>query len=88
MIDTHSHLFVEEFSDDLPLVIQRAKDAGVERVFMPNIDDESLEDMLKVCRHEIVHIAFDQLGNPDETDIFVAQIRDIKIKKNAKMEKI
>ena len=49
MIDTHSHLFVEEFSDDLPLVIQRAKDAGVERVFMPNIDDESLEDMLKVC---------------------------------------
>ena len=49
MIDTHSHLFVEEFSEDLPLVIQRAKDAGVECVFMPNIDDESLEDMLKVC---------------------------------------
>ncbi len=49
MIDTHSHLFVEEFSEDLPSVIQRAKDVGVERVFMPNIDDESLEDMLKVC---------------------------------------
>ena len=49
MIDTHSHLFVEEFSEDLPSVIQRAKEAGVERVFMPNIDDESLEDMLKVC---------------------------------------
>jgi TatD DNase family protein len=49
MIDTHSHLFVEEFSEDLPSVIQRAKDVGVERVFMPNIDDESLEDMLQVC---------------------------------------
>lgn len=49
MIDTHSHLFVEEFSEDLPSVIQRAKEVGVERVFMPNIDDESLEDMLKVC---------------------------------------
>lgn len=49
MIDTHSHLFVEEFSEDLSSVIQRAKDVGVERVFMPNIDDESLEDMLKVC---------------------------------------
>ena len=49
MIDTHTHLFVEEFSEDLPLVIQRAKDAGVERLFMPNIDDESLEDLLKVC---------------------------------------
>ena len=49
MIDTHSHLFVEEFSEDLPSVIQRAKEVGVERVFMPNIDDESLEDMLQVC---------------------------------------
>ena len=49
MIDTHSHLFVEEFSEDLSSVIQRAKEVGVERVFMPNIDDESLEDMLKVC---------------------------------------
>ena len=49
MIDTHTHLFVEEFSEDLPLVIQRAKDVGVERLFMPNIDDESLGDLLKVC---------------------------------------
>ncbi len=49
MIDTHSHLFVEEFSEDLPSVIQRAKNAGVKRVFMPNIDDESLVDMLRVC---------------------------------------
>ena len=49
MIDTHTHLFVEEFKDDFPLVIQRAKDAGVERVFMPNIDDESLDDLLDSC---------------------------------------
>ena len=49
MIDTHSHLFVEEFSEDLPQVVQRAKDAGVERVFMPNIDDGSFENMMKVC---------------------------------------
>ena len=49
MIDTHTHLFVEEFAEDLPMVIQRAKEIGVEKVFMPNIDDESLEDMLRVC---------------------------------------
>ena len=29
MIDTHSHLFAEEFADDLPQVIERAKAAGV-----------------------------------------------------------
>ena len=49
MIDTHTHLFVEEFAEDLPMVIQRANEIGVEKDFMPNIDDESLEDMLRVC---------------------------------------
>lgn len=49
MIDTHSHLFVEEFNEDLPSVIQRAKEVGVERIFMPNIDDGSLENMMRVC---------------------------------------
>ena len=28
MIDTHSHLFAEEFTEDLPAVIERAKAAG------------------------------------------------------------
>lgn len=50
MIDTHSHLFVEEFAEDLPEVIRRAKEAGVTHVFMPNIDDTTTDDMLRVCR--------------------------------------
>ena len=50
MIDTHSHIFSEEFKEDLPEVIARAKEIGVEKIFMPNIDDTSLEDMLDVCR--------------------------------------
>lgn len=50
MIDTHSHLFVEEFEEDLPEVIRRAKEAGVTHVFMPNIDDTTTDDMLEVCR--------------------------------------
>lgn len=49
MIDTHSHLFAEEFAEDLPAVIQRAKDVGVKKVLMPNIDDTTVEDMLRVC---------------------------------------
>ena len=38
LIDTHSHLFVEEFTEDLPLVMERAQKAGVSYIFMPNID--------------------------------------------------
>ena len=50
MIDTHSHIFSEEFKDDLPEVIARAKEIGVEKIFMPNIDDTSVEAMLNVCQ--------------------------------------
>ncbi len=28
LIDTHSHLFVEEFTEDLPLVMERAQESG------------------------------------------------------------
>lgn len=50
LVDTHSHLFVEEFETDLPEVIQRAKSVGVSKIFMPNIDLASLSSLLNVCR--------------------------------------
>lgn len=49
LIDTHSHLFLEEFSDDLPQVIERARSVGVTHVFLPNIDSTTVEAMRAVC---------------------------------------
>lgn len=49
LIDTHSHLFLEEFSEDLPQVMERARQAGVTSIFMPNIDSSTIEPMLSVC---------------------------------------
>lgn len=49
LIDTHTHLFCEEFDSDRELAIIRAKEAGVTRMFMPNIDDESIDALLKLC---------------------------------------
>lgn len=49
LIDSHSHLFLDEFSEDLPQVIQRARAAGVSHIFMPNIDSTTIEPMLSVC---------------------------------------
>ena len=46
MIDTHSHIYSEEFDADRTEVVRRAKDAGVERIIMPNVDSESLQRML------------------------------------------
>ena len=46
MIDTHSHIYAEEFDADIADAIQRAKDAGVKHIILPNIDSESLPRML------------------------------------------
>ncbi|MCD8431747.1 TatD family hydrolase [Tenacibaculum finnmarkense genomovar ulcerans] len=43
--DTHTHLYSEEFDQDRTEMIQRAKDAGVSRFFIPAIDSSSTERM-------------------------------------------
>lgn len=48
MIDTHSHLYAEEFDNDRAEAIERAKNAGVEKIILPNIDSESLLRMLQL----------------------------------------
>ena len=48
MIDTHSHIYLEEFDEDRKEVVERAKSAGLEKVLMPNIDAVSIDAMLNV----------------------------------------
>lgn len=50
MIDTHSHLYVEEFDADREEAILRAREAGVERVLMPAIDSGSHERLFGLSR--------------------------------------
>ena len=47
--DTHCHLDGEEFSDDRDAVVARAREAGVERVFIPAIDLKSCQSVLDTC---------------------------------------
>lgn len=43
-------------------------------ILSPNIvNDRSFDDMLSVVKHEIIHIAFDQLQNADEANIMIAE---------------
>ncbi len=50
MIDTHAHIDGEEFRDDLADVLQRAREAGVEKIFVPAIDLNSSKNILELCR--------------------------------------
>ncbi|SIT97365.1 TatD DNase family protein [Epilithonimonas bovis DSM 19482] len=46
MIDTHTHLYSEQFDNDRAEAIQRAIDKGVEQFFLPAIDSETHRKML------------------------------------------
>ena len=46
--DTHTHLYSEQFDLDRDAMIQRAKDAGVQRFFIPAIDSSYIERMFSL----------------------------------------
>lgn len=50
MIETHCHLDGVEFAEDRNQVVERARAAGVEKIFVPAIDAKSVETVLDTCR--------------------------------------
>jgi len=48
MIDSHAHIYLEQFKDDLADVLVRAQENGIDRIVMPNIDHTSIDDMLEL----------------------------------------
>lgn len=49
LIDTHSHLYAEEFDADRSDALLRAREAGVERLLLPAIDSESHERLFSLA---------------------------------------
>lgn len=48
-IDTHCHLYAEEFDEDRAEVVARALEAGADKILLPNIDANTVGPMLAVC---------------------------------------
>lgn len=46
--DTHTHLYSSQFNEDQSAMMQRAKDAGVTRFFIPAIDSTYTDKMLQL----------------------------------------
>lgn len=46
LIDTHTHLYVEEFKDDIDTVVERAIEEGVEKFYLPAIDSSETPALL------------------------------------------
>ena len=61
MVDTHSHIYGPEFDQDRGEVVARALQAGVEKIILPNINEESIPRMLSVC-HDYPQICYPAMG--------------------------
>ncbi|MEX2594718.1 MAG: TatD family hydrolase [Anditalea sp.] len=46
-IDSHAHIYSAKFNSDREEIIQRSKENGVHKIFMPNIDLDSIDPMLE-----------------------------------------
>lgn len=45
MIDTHTHIYLDDFDDDRDEVVTRAIDSGVKHMVLPNVDITTIEPM-------------------------------------------
>jgi TatD DNase family protein len=45
-VDTHTHLYSEEFKDDRKAIVEKAIKNGVNQMFLPNVDVDSIQPML------------------------------------------
>ena len=61
MIDTHCHLYAEEFDGDRAEAVTRAREAGVTHILLPNIDVESIQPMYDLC-DQIPDMCFPMMG--------------------------
>ncbi|MFN7118614.1 MAG: TatD family hydrolase [Saprospiraceae bacterium] len=48
LIDTHTHLYSKQFDGDRQAMVQRALEAGVTKMFLPNVDRNSIAAMLEL----------------------------------------
>ncbi len=50
LIDTHAHIYLEDFDDDRKDVVEKALENGISRILLPNIDKDSVESLHALCK--------------------------------------
>jgi TatD DNase family protein len=46
-IDTHAHIYEEEFNPDRSALLEKAFELGVHKIYMPNIDHSTIDKMME-----------------------------------------
>lgn len=45
--DTHAHIYLEQFDSDRDEVLDRGVEQGVQKIYMPNVDSETIDSMFE-----------------------------------------
>jgi len=52
MIETHAHIYDPKYAEDFDAMLNRAWDAGVSQIWMPNCDSTTIAPMLEIADRE------------------------------------
>lgn len=76
LIDTHAHIYSAKFDSDRDQVIEEIKAAGISKVYMPNVDVDTIERMLD-CESRYGDLCIPMMGlHPcDVKDDFEQQLQ-------------
>jgi TatD DNase family protein len=50
LIDSHTHLFLEEFDTDRNLVVERALNQSIHKMLLPNVDSSTINKLTDTCK--------------------------------------
>lgn len=50
LMDTHCHLYAQEFDADIDAVLERCRESEVQKIFLPSIDSETHERQHRLCQ--------------------------------------
>ena len=49
-IDTHSHIYADDFENDIEQIITNCREVNIEKILLPNIDSESIPKMNQLVK--------------------------------------
>ncbi|TNF45328.1 MAG: TatD family deoxyribonuclease [Bacteroidetes bacterium] len=61
LIDTHSHIYSEDFNDDIEEVLQNAYNNDVKKIVLPNIDSGTIKRLLDLS-NSYPHVCYPLMG--------------------------
>ena len=86
LIDTHAHLYLDRFAEDLDAVLKRAREADVQAIVLPAIDVPSIHKAFALCdRYEHVyamaalHPSSVQEATPDDLEAVAVLCDDPRV---------